>query len=389
MALTMETHGPWGAGEWSDERQHRVDGDLSDDNRGALEDYVDRLRTVEALAATVHEHLDGQERPFVFGLFGDHLPALFEVFDEVGFRDDDSWGDPRYQTPYFVTGNVNVGAEPRVQNVDVSFLGSLVLDAAGVNGGEFFRMSSVYREFCGGSFNSCREGDDYHRSYVQVLYDALREQLRGDRAGGLATRTPLPFYRLEDVVRSGSAHFGAGWSAEAWGAWTVEPSAELDFRLQSVPGDDLVMAVRVQRSRAIDTARLTLNGEPLETWNFAENHPHVREVIIPAERIPADGSLRFTFDVADAVSPREFGTGPDDRRLGVGVWCSAVRARRGGMSRARIPDAVTCWSVAESGLAQALSRLAVVGGLFRLARVRGSWPGCARRRVVGQECPPA
>ena len=105
-----------------------------------------RLRSVERLATTIHETLDAQDRPFVFSLFGDHLPAMFEIFDEVGFRDDVlQRGAPQFQTPYFVIGNAGTDAAPRERNVDVSFLGSLVLDAAGVNGGEFFRMSTAYR----------------------------------------------------------------------------------------------------------------------------------------------------------------------------------------------------------------------------------------------------
>ena len=322
MALTMETHGPWSFRESATERRHRIQGNLSDDNRDALEDYVHRLRSVERLATTIHETLDAQDRPFVFSLFGDHLPAMFEIFDEVGFRDDVlQRGAPQFQTPYFVIGNAGTDAAPRERNVDVSFLGSLVLDAAGVNGGEFFRMSTAYREFCGGSFGSCREGDDYLRSYQQILYDFLREQLREDRArGAVATGAMMPMYRLGDTVRGGSEHFGAGWSFESWGAWTVEPTAHLELRLQSVPGDDLVLATRLQLSTALTSARLLINGEPLVTWNFEPSGPHLRQVIIPADWIPADGSLRITFDVTVPWSPRELGIGSDERRLGVALY---------------------------------------------------------------------
>ena len=322
MALTMETHGPWSLGAWADERRYRVTGSLSADNRDALEDYVHRLRTVEGLATTIHEYLAAQDRPFVFSLFGDHLPAMFEVFEEVGFRDDLSdWINPRFQTPYFVTGNTDAITEPRERHVDVSFLGSLVLDAAGVNSGEFFRMSSTYREFCGGSFGSCREGQRYQQSYVQILFDRLREQLRDDRARGVvATNAMMPTYRLGDIVRVGSEHFGAGWAPESWGAWTVDPAAHLNLRLQSVPADGLVMAARVRLSRTLDSARILINGEPLVTWSFGPSAPHLRQVIIPADRIPADGSLRLTFDLTVPWSPRELGIGSDERRLGVALY---------------------------------------------------------------------
>ena len=323
MALTMETHGPWSFSESAGERRPRIEGNLSDGNRDTLEDYVHRLRSVEGLATTIHEYLDAQDRPFVFSLFGDHLPAMFEVFDEVGFQDDlIEWIDPLYQTPYFVIGNTETIAEPRERHVDVSFLGSLVLDAAGVNSGEYFRMSSAYREFCGGSFTSCRSGDEYERSYVQVLYEALRAQLREDRArGAVATRAMMPTYRVGDVIRADSEHFGAGWSDESWGAWTIGPSAHLDLRLQSLPAEDLVLAARIRLSFALDHVRLSLNGEPLVTWNYTRvMGQHVRQVIIPADRVPADGSLRIRFDVTNPRSPQELGTGQDERRLGVALF---------------------------------------------------------------------
>jgi hypothetical protein len=313
MALTMETHGPWSFRDGAGERRHRIVSNLSDDSLDVLDDYVHRLRSVERLATTIHEYLEAQDRPFVFSLFGDHLPAMFEIFDEVGFQDDlVPSGDPHFQTPYFVIGNTATDALPRERNVDVSFLGSLVLDAAGVDRGEFFRMSSKYREFCSGSFNSCRAGDAYLRSYQQILYDVLREQLLGDRAQGT--------YRLGTIIGPGSEHFGAGWAIESWGAWTIEPTAHLNIRLQSVPDDDLVMAFRVMLSTTLHSARLLLNGEPLVTWDFGPSAPQLRQVVIPADRIPADGSLRVTFEVTAPWSPRELGFGTDDRRLGVALY---------------------------------------------------------------------
>ena len=319
MALTMETHGPWSFRESARERRHRVEGNLSDDNRDALEGYIHRLRSVEGLATTIHEYLEAEHRPFVFSLFGDHLPAMFELFDEVGFQDDvnSDWLDPLFQTPYFVIGNADTIAEPRERHVDVSFLGSLVLDAAGVYAGEFFGMSSTYREFCGGSLRSCREGDEYQASYQQILYDVLREQLRQDRASGAM----MPAYRLGDVVRAGSEHFGSGWSSESWGAWSLEPTTHLYLRLQSVPDNDLVLTARLRLSIALDNVQISVNGEPLETWSYRQVlGPHVRQVTIPADRIPPDGSLRITFDVTNPRSPRELGTGSDERRLGVALF---------------------------------------------------------------------
>ena len=162
FALTMETHGPWSFRESAEARRYRLDGRLGPENTDVLEGYVHRLPSVERLAETLQRSLGEQDRPFVFSLFGDHLLALFDVFIESGFEGGrGSIVDPLFETPYFVVGNASSGVEPGVQDLDVSLLGSLGLDVAGLGGDEAFRMSSSFRELCGGRVESCRAGDVY------------------------------------------------------------------------------------------------------------------------------------------------------------------------------------------------------------------------------------
>jgi hypothetical protein len=78
--------------ESAGERRHRIEGNLSDGNRDTLEDYVHRLRSVEGLATAIHEYLDAQDRPFVFSLFGDHLPAMSRFSMRSAFKTTSSNG---------------------------------------------------------------------------------------------------------------------------------------------------------------------------------------------------------------------------------------------------------------------------------------------------------
>jgi hypothetical protein len=87
-----------------------------------------------------------------------------------------------------------------------------------------------------------------------------------------------------------------------------------------VPDEDLVVAFRMRLSRVLHSARVLINGEPLVTWDRGPSAPRLRQIVIPADRIPADGSLRVTFEVTAPWSPRELGFGTYDRRLGVALY---------------------------------------------------------------------
>jgi len=100
FAITMENHGPWlsgiaGAGTGA------VPG-LRDG--AALGQYLDGLRSANRMVALLAETFT-PARPAVLGFYGDHLPSLPSVFDEVGYT------DPR--TDYFIWRPGGTGAEPR------------------------------------------------------------------------------------------------------------------------------------------------------------------------------------------------------------------------------------------------------------------------------------
>ncbi|MDG2039521.1 MAG: LTA synthase family protein [Ilumatobacter sp.] len=321
-ALTMETHGPWSFWDSREPQRYRVGGDIDSQQRDMLTDYIHRLPKLEALATTLVQHLDDSDRPFVFSLFGDHLPAMFDLFDNVGFKEDAGvWGDPLTETPYFIRGNVK-NTEPNEAHVDVSFLGSLVLEAAGLDGGDFFEMSGAYRQLCRGTFERCNAGDEYRDAYIQILYDFLRDQLATDRArGAVAAREYAPPYRLDDLIESGSEFFGGGWSTpESWGMWTVAASAIVSLRVEDPGTEDLLFAARIRNGATVTGAELRVNGQPLDSWDFdGQVSPHIRTVVIPAEIVPLDGTLRIEIATRDFESVGPSGE-TDSRRLGVAVF---------------------------------------------------------------------
>ncbi len=180
FALTMENHGPWGNHAGTTGSRYRFSANVSGQNLAMLEDYVTRLSNVDALVERTDRALTSLGVPVVFAVFGDHLPAIFSLYEQIGFKRPDGNAIRRfnrdwYRTPYFVTTYPPAGTS-EMRNVDTSFLASLILDAAGLNQDSFFRMSSAYRTLCYGRLWECGTGNDLSRAYSQVLYDRVRKE---------------------------------------------------------------------------------------------------------------------------------------------------------------------------------------------------------------------
>jgi hypothetical protein len=90
FAVSMENHGPWDAERPVDPRlleDIEVPSTLHVDDVLALRQFLHHLRRSDEALMTLVEHLARRERETWLLFFGDHLPALPEVFASLGFRD--------------------------------------------------------------------------------------------------------------------------------------------------------------------------------------------------------------------------------------------------------------------------------------------------------------
>ena len=95
-----------------------------------------------------------------------HSPPLREDFLKTGF--DSGLKAPLYKSFYMLRGAFgNIGAD--FPFLDLSYLPSLVIDHAGIDGGEYFRVSSAMRDLCEGRFADCRADENLVRSYFTYL----------------------------------------------------------------------------------------------------------------------------------------------------------------------------------------------------------------------------
>ncbi|NCT68685.1 MAG: sulfatase-like hydrolase/transferase [Rhodanobacteraceae bacterium] len=159
MLLTMRQHGPHDLPldtlppPWNAPPLPGADARL---NRN-LAHYLFRLHQSDAALARLRDSLFADDRPSVLVHFGDHHPS----FDGLEGTLDSALppalrADARNLTYYRIDTNLAGAAlPPREGPLDLAFLGSLVLDAAGLPKNAYFEANARLRERCGGRFDDC------------------------------------------------------------------------------------------------------------------------------------------------------------------------------------------------------------------------------------------
>lgn len=135
-----------------------------------LETYMRRQRDFAGRVASFLADQESGDAPLLFAMFGDHSPPLGKQLSSIGLKDVP--GNPLYQTPYFIRSNYRpVG--PGMPYLDLSYLAGFILDEAGLDGGEFFRVNAAIRDVCQGRFRDCQADADLIRSYFAYLGDSI------------------------------------------------------------------------------------------------------------------------------------------------------------------------------------------------------------------------
>ena len=143
MAVSIENHGPYeSAAPVRDEAARAAlplpDG-LGEREAGSLRKYLYHLRNADRELERLVARLQARGRPFVVVFFGDHLPALPEVYNALPFVDG---RQPEEQTvPWLVVGDGQrrVAARP-LQSWE---LAAEALEVAGLTGDPYFDLVRV------------------------------------------------------------------------------------------------------------------------------------------------------------------------------------------------------------------------------------------------------
>lgn len=144
IAISMENHGPYDdAGKVADPKAMAgiaLPAGLDAAGAGELRSYLYHLHNADREFGRLLAGLRARQRPFVLLFFGDHLPALGDVYDRLGFADG---AEPGRQTVPWVMAASGDVAVPGDGMVTSSWqLPSMILRAAGVPGDAYFDFVS-------------------------------------------------------------------------------------------------------------------------------------------------------------------------------------------------------------------------------------------------------
>lgn len=122
--------------------------------------------------------------------------------------------------------------------------------------------------------------------------------------------TELYFDRERPSARK---YYSSGFSTEeSYGSWTDSNKAVMLFELNNYSGSDLKLNMMYDTFNGSQNVTVYANGEKLE--EFMAQGEETKEINIPASCIK-DGALQLTFELPDAVSPKELGQSEDARTI--------------------------------------------------------------------------
>ncbi len=174
FVLSIMQHGPYDAGHPITHGLGRAGLDRS--NAARLSDYVARMTATSTANVAFGAQVLSGPRPVVFAYFGDHQPNLGGPVPYLT-----GVANARYVTSYAIKSNFPVPASAtQATPLDISFLGGLILQHAGLPLGPLFGANQAMRRLCDGALTDCPDLT-LTNSYRSHLYRDLQ-----------AARSPVP-----------------------------------------------------------------------------------------------------------------------------------------------------------------------------------------------------
>ncbi len=176
MILTLEQHGPHDGRalkELPPPFNQTLLPNLPTTEALNLNTYLASLhRSAEAMHGLQKDFLQ-RPQPTVLVHFGDHQPAFGGLIPRMQRRLPSSLQDEKdYITYYMIKTNFDSRPLPEYPLLDIAFLPSMLLDAAGLPQGAYFSASSLLRERCAGRYDACPDSA-LMASYHAWVFDRL------------------------------------------------------------------------------------------------------------------------------------------------------------------------------------------------------------------------
>jgi phosphoglycerol transferase MdoB-like AlkP superfamily enzyme len=149
--------------------------DLDDWLNLNLGNYLERLQQSDAMLAELQKYLFGGKRPVVLMHFGDHQPSFDGAIHAIAKEVPKEAGPNSSMVTYYsVKSSFPVKRKFDYPVLDIAFLGSLVLDVAGVPKDAFYQANTLLRERCKGRYLDCKD-TNMVASYHDYVFNRLKD----------------------------------------------------------------------------------------------------------------------------------------------------------------------------------------------------------------------
>ena len=166
--LTMKEHGPYNTN--MPNHFNLASKRLGGKAISCLNDYIDRIDSLNEAIEGLNDYLKSRETPYVFGYFGDHQVA----FDNQLPPKKGNFVNPDYVTQFVVRTNRKTDFVQQQDFLDLAFVGGVLLDVAGLSPkDDFMRANIAMRQLSQGKLEDA-EDVDLVNSYRNYLYQDLK-----------------------------------------------------------------------------------------------------------------------------------------------------------------------------------------------------------------------
>ena len=166
--LTMKEHGPYNTN--MPNHFNLASKRLGGKAISCLNDYIDRIDSLNEAIEGLNDYLKSRETPYVFGYFGDHQVA----FDNQLPPKKGNFANPDYVTQFVVRTNCKTDFVQQQDFLDLAFVGGVLLDVAGLSPkDDFMRANIAMRQLSQGKLEDAADMDLVN-SYRNYLYQDLK-----------------------------------------------------------------------------------------------------------------------------------------------------------------------------------------------------------------------
>ena len=166
--LTMKEHGPYNTN--MPNHFNLASKRLGGKAISCLNDYIDRIASLNEAIEGLNDYLKSRETPYVFGYFGDHQVA----FDNQLPPKKGNFVNPDYVTQFVVRTNRKTDFVQQQDFLDLAFVGGVLLDVAGLSPkDDFMRANIAMRQLSQGKLEDAADMDLVN-SYRNYLYQDLK-----------------------------------------------------------------------------------------------------------------------------------------------------------------------------------------------------------------------